>query len=334
MSKKGVNSVPTSQIDFSVIMPTFNSAKTILKALDSIRNQNYLQTAIEILVIDGGSSDQTLEIAKQYNCIILNNPLKNPEEAKKIGIQEAKGLYLVFQDSDEEVLDQESFQTRAEIFKKNPRLQHLVTRGLRVPDGYSDFAYYMNSVGDPFNYSLLHQDGADLYLSYKSRLITQSENKNSIVLVFSNSQGTPILDACGHTIRAEKDSKKQNFNYLFFTSMRKNSQFAILKDSYTNHYSNATFLSILKKILFRIKSNLTKKPTAGYVNRGEAGTNKHIFIIYALSIVWPLYDGIVLATRYKKMIFLLHPLFTLFTFAMIVWAIIFYKEHSSVLEYG
>ena len=71
-----------SKFYFSIIMATYNSEKTIDKALASIRKQNFTQEEIELLVVDGGSTDSTREIARKYKATILDNPYKLPEPAK------------------------------------------------------------------------------------------------------------------------------------------------------------------------------------------------------------------------------------------------------------
>ena len=53
----------------SVVIPTYNSEKTLEKSLKSIREQSFNQEEIEILIIDGGSTDNTLEIAKKHAII-------------------------------------------------------------------------------------------------------------------------------------------------------------------------------------------------------------------------------------------------------------------------
>ena len=49
----------------SVILPTYNNDKVLFNCLDSIFKQDYKN--FEVLIIDGGSSDNTLKIAKQFN---------------------------------------------------------------------------------------------------------------------------------------------------------------------------------------------------------------------------------------------------------------------------
>lgn len=54
----------------SIVMPAYNAERTIELALRSIRMQT-IADQIEILVIDGGSTDATREIARQYGAVIL-----------------------------------------------------------------------------------------------------------------------------------------------------------------------------------------------------------------------------------------------------------------------
>lgn len=84
----------------SVIVPTYNSERTIEKCLESIKNQTYEN--IEIIVVDNNSKDKTKEIAKKYTDKVYN---KWPERTaqKNYWIEKAKWEYIFFVDSDMEL---------------------------------------------------------------------------------------------------------------------------------------------------------------------------------------------------------------------------------------
>jgi len=81
----------------SIIIPTRNSAGTLDKCLQSIKNQIYKN--IEVIIVDCYSEDATGEIAKRYDATLL---LKGPERSsqKNYGAKHANGELLYFVDSD------------------------------------------------------------------------------------------------------------------------------------------------------------------------------------------------------------------------------------------
>lgn len=87
---------------FSIIIATYNSECTLEFTLKSIREQSIEQDELEILVVDGGSTDMTRDIANKYNIKIYDNPKRLPEYAKAVGTTYATGHYIVRMDSDEE----------------------------------------------------------------------------------------------------------------------------------------------------------------------------------------------------------------------------------------
>lgn len=90
----------------SVVIPTYNRAGSIIKAVESVLNQTYQN--IEIIVVDDNSSDNTEELIKLLGNdkirYIKNEMNLGPSGARNKGIQHAKGEYIAFQDSDDEWL--------------------------------------------------------------------------------------------------------------------------------------------------------------------------------------------------------------------------------------
>jgi glycosyltransferase involved in cell wall biosynthesis len=88
---------------FSIVIPTFNRAHVIEKAIQSVINQTF--TDWELIIIDDGSKDNTTAVIGKFkNDKIKYNYQKNTErsKARNNGIELAKGKYICFLDSDDE----------------------------------------------------------------------------------------------------------------------------------------------------------------------------------------------------------------------------------------
>ena len=83
----------------SIIIPTKNSEKTLRLCLKSIKLQDYTQELIETIIVDSYSCDQTLDIARKYNCKIIRTHAK-PLGARYLGYLKSQGDILVFIDAD------------------------------------------------------------------------------------------------------------------------------------------------------------------------------------------------------------------------------------------
>jgi len=81
----------------SINIATYNSEKTLVKCLESIKNQTY--NNIEIVIMDSHSKDKTLEIAKSYGATIVYAPTL--ATARKAGSDVSKGDYIFIVDSDQ-----------------------------------------------------------------------------------------------------------------------------------------------------------------------------------------------------------------------------------------
>lgn len=87
------------QIKFSIIIPNYNKEEYVRDTLDSVFNQTYKN--IEVIVVDDGSTDNSINIINEYNVKLLHTNRKRAGGARNIGIDNASGDYLIFLDSDD-----------------------------------------------------------------------------------------------------------------------------------------------------------------------------------------------------------------------------------------
>lgn len=88
----------------SIIIPAFNSGAVLNSAIESILRQDYEN--IELIIIDGGSTDETIELIKKYNSQIkywISEPDKGIYDAMNKGIAAATGTWLLFLGADDEL---------------------------------------------------------------------------------------------------------------------------------------------------------------------------------------------------------------------------------------
>lgn len=86
----------------TVIIPTYNHAKFISEAIESVLNQDYPKEKIEIIVIDDGSTDNTKEIVKKYKKVrYYYQKNQGQASALKRGIQKSTGEYIFFLNADD-----------------------------------------------------------------------------------------------------------------------------------------------------------------------------------------------------------------------------------------
>jgi len=85
----------------SVIIPVFDAARTIGQAIESVHAQTF--TDFEIIAVDDGSTDASIEILRRYGDAVkvLQQKNRGPSAARNLGIANSTGEYLGFLDADD-----------------------------------------------------------------------------------------------------------------------------------------------------------------------------------------------------------------------------------------
>jgi glycosyltransferase involved in cell wall biosynthesis len=108
-------------VKISVIIPTYNRASLIARAVDSVLSQTL--NDFEVIIIDDGSKDNTKEVLQQYEgkikYIYQNNG--GISKARNRGIQESVGKYIAFLDSDD-YWAPKKLEVQTKVLDENPRV--------------------------------------------------------------------------------------------------------------------------------------------------------------------------------------------------------------------
>ena len=109
---------------FSVIIPAFNSAATLVRAIDSVHRQSW--PAYEIIVVDDGSTDATAEVAGQFDTTVrlIRQANSGVSAARNAGAAAATGNWLAFLDADDWYTDNR-IQLHAEWIVEDATLDFL-----------------------------------------------------------------------------------------------------------------------------------------------------------------------------------------------------------------
>lgn len=297
-----------------------------------MRKQTLPATDVEILVADGGSTDDTRAICARHGAVVLENPRVLPAYGISVALQAARGRFGVLLGGDEVMLNPEAFARKIALMEAEPRLHSIIATGLLVPPGYAKITDYVNRYGDPFSYFMYRVDGGDQWTSLRKKYRVVGEHDRACVLRIDEDKELPLCDGGAHFFRLEELRKVADVSdptvvvRLFDLLARKHRLIGVLEDDFVNHYSSASLKVARAKIRTRILSN-TYESTSGqaqYANR-EADQplafrlKKFLYLPYSLSVAAPFVDAVALSVRHKNPALMCHFPLAVETGASIVW---------------
>lgn len=112
----------------------YNASNTIVRALDSVKNQTY-KANYEVIVVNDGSKDNSQQVVEAYivqnpelDIQLINQQNGGVSKARNTGLKNAKGEYIAFLDSDDQWLAHK-IETQINVFKNNKEVDFVA--GLR-----------------------------------------------------------------------------------------------------------------------------------------------------------------------------------------------------------
>lgn len=307
----------------SFAIATRNSERTLFLCLSSIRDQDY-PAKIEIVLADGGSKDQTLQVAKKFNARVIEVPenKQNAEYNKGVAVNAAKNDILVMIDHDNilphsgwlkkmisPILeDKEIFGTGVLRFHYDKRMS-LIDRYSALLGGTDPVPFFLNkSAHQSYLYDKLHLRG---------KLVKDEKNYYKVKL---DSRSFPALGGNGSVLKRKllkyaKSSPEYFFHIDVHVDLAKKGyiDYAFVKDTII-HLTGNSFLPFLRRRRYFIEKYHFEDQSRRRYSVYDSKKDKWAligFIFYSSTLVFPIIDSIRGFLRVRDVAWFIHPLMCL-----------------------
>ena len=208
---------------FSIIVPVYNVEEYIDKCLKSIFNQTYKD--FEVIVVDDGTEDNSMDIVKKYDVIVVKEKNSGLSTARNTGVKKAKGEYLLFVDSDD-YLEKDLLKNINDNLSDNPEVLRFQIKEVDEDKetNYNEEGFDTTNGADAFNkiskYHYIENAWAyainrKYYLdnNYKFKDGSYHEDFGLIPLVIIKANTVKSISNIGYNYRQRNNSIMNNNDY-------------------------------------------------------------------------------------------------------------------------
>lgn len=299
----------------SCVIPAYNEGTRIQQCLQSIKQQDYPEANIEIIVVDDASVDNTVEIAKACGAKVVTNGTHNIERGKSIGVQEATGEYILLLDADNELVGRDWLRSAVGSLRRNPGAAGAQAARFeyRRTDAPTNRYHALMGIGDPFAFYLRKRDKLAWYEQEWTLPGELVESTPEYFLVRFDLANMPTLGSQGYLV-LRADVLATNYQpYLFHMEMNMEmiksgrDTFVILRKSIRHDYGRSVG-DFLRKLRRNFGLFLEQKDLRSY--RWETSRSTIVVaLVSMLTVVRPLAASIRHYKALRDPAWFLHPLF-------------------------
>ena len=307
----------------SIIIPTLNAERTLEGCLRSIASQNYPRENLEIIIADGGSTDETLRIAENFitentsiSVEVIKNKRKTCEAGKSIGVKYADNEIIALIDSDNILEGQNWLKRMVSPFEDSDIVaSEPLYYSYRKKDKLLNRYFALLGMNDPICLYLGNYDRYCHLTGKWTELKIASKDMGEYIALELDEENIPTIGANGFLVKKkyliETDYEPYLFDLDIVYQIIKNGhkKFAKVKVGIVHLFANRikTFKKKQKRrimdYLFYKKSNLRVYP---WKKINKKGLFK--FVIYTCA-VFPLLIEMLRGYRnVKDKAWLFHPL--------------------------
>ena len=290
-------------IKVSFVIPTLNAGLVLESCLKSIKKQTISSNNYEIIIADGGSTDNTIKIATLYNSKIVKNPLKTAEAGKAVGVKKALGKYIALIDSDNILPTTNWLKTNIEILDNDETLigSEPLFFTYRQNSGYIERYSALTGANDPYAFVTGVYDRKN-YVNFKwtGLKIHQIDYPKYIKIELKPNSPIPTIGANGTIFRSEFLKENLKIDYLFDIDIISESlkinqiplYFAKVKQGIIHTFCESSLKKFIRKQNRRITDYFYYQNLRQY-NWGDTNKSGIIkFIFYTILIFPSLFDSI------------------------------------------
>jgi len=303
----------------TVTMISYNDGSILEECLTSIRNQNYDQKLVNILMVDGGSTDDTLKIAQKYGVGVVSRPDLKDQPNVRAGMAftlPQTDLILIFS-ADNRFQEQDTLAKMIETFVSGDVVACETLRyGYRATDPILTRYFALIGGNDPIAVGLGKADRGP-YDNKKTRhSFGKAQDCGEYYKVKFKADITkiPTIGANGFLVRRdimEKADYKENAAHIDMCVsliQRGYNIFAFVKDRHIVHYFSIAPMQFIKRRLLYADIYSGKKIKRGYsVFHKKDGIKLALLILANGTFLIPLLRALRGYTYVKDVAWFLHP---------------------------
>jgi glycosyltransferase involved in cell wall biosynthesis len=328
------NKLPT----VTIIIITWNVERTISIVLESIKKQAYPKRLIEIIVVDGNSTDKTLEIIRKSKLgikIIQSDYPKDPEACRGVGLKQAKNEIICFIDSDNYLPNKNWLLHMVEPFIKHPEIVGSETTrfGYRKIDNYLNRYFALIGSADPVGLYLGKADKMSYISDRWAGFGKIIKNYNNYFIVEFDKDHFPTLGSNGFCARRRLLLKaKSDPRHYFHIDVPLDlarmgyTKYAVIKETII-HDTATDIHSFLKKRALYMQLHYQKRAKDRRYkvfdpNRKEDVFRIFLFIFFSLTFVQPFYVALKGYLKKRDIAWFMHPIFCFMIMSTYSYAIV------------
>lgn len=294
----------------SFIIAVLNERHRLPPVIESIRAQDYPAELVEIVVVDGLSTDGTQQYARDAGCVVVDNPRRLAEPGHLLGYAAATGDVLCIIAADN-ILNTRDFIRRIVEPFEDPNVYAAVPRVVSTRDDNLS-TKYINDFTDPFNHFLYGDAAAPATFARAYRV--KRRTPNYIVYDFPVERPPLVAIAQGVTVRAhapKREGWEEDDILPIVDILSAGHDIAYVPGALIEHHTVEGLGNFLRKFGPRISKRLEDRKQPVW-ERATAWTRArktraYLWPFYSVSIVGPVVAGVVGAVRDRRLTWLYHP---------------------------